>query len=279
MLLKYGVLTQRYQLTEGGALRQVLLLVPGLGDGPKRRRMLADNIRILKRELTELLVELRCKVNFYGSKPLELSEFEPCLLQKNGLGVEEFQRDTPSRPGEVVFVLDDVSLPHGIVRTLLKNMAVYSLTIATPACSGSGWHVMQPGHGGIYSKFYEPFFTVYSNEAWNCRRELLRRVLSFATQTSTLSAMDWDKYEYAFCNSTIGILKNVIVNHTQIGGKDDKFVSGGPALKWSDLYQYMQLEFGLLPLNHAEQAEVSHTSASFLEVAHGNGYGSFTVLN
>ena len=91
--------------------------------------------------------------------------------------------------------------------------------------------------------------------------------------------MDWDKYEYGFCNSTIGILKDVVVEHTQIGGKDAKFVSSGPALKWSDLYQHMQLKFGLLPLNHEEVEKVSHTSASFLDIANGNGYGSFDVVN
>ena len=279
-LLTPGLLTQDTQLYRDKGLHSVLLLVQGLGDMTERRQMLAGNILSIKRELNELHVDLRCIINFYGSIPPVLSDFEPCSFQQNGLGVEEFQRDTPAYTGELVFVLfDDVTLPHMIVHSLLKNMAVYSLTIATPACLGSGWRVMQPGHAGIYSKFYEPFFTLYSNRAWNCRRKLLRHVLSFATHTSPIFAMEWDKYEHGFCNSTIGILKDIVVEHTQIGGKDEKFVSSGPALKWSDLYQYMQLEFGILPLNHEEWEEVSHKSASFLDIANGNGYGCFNVLN
>ena len=143
VLLIPGFLTQVTQLHGDAGLHSVLLLVPGLGDKTERRQMLASNILSIKRELTELHVELRCIINFYGSIPPVLSDFEPCLFQQNGLGVEEFQRDTPAHTGELVLVLfDDVTLPHVIVRSLLQNMAVHSLTIATPACSGSGWRVM-----------------------------------------------------------------------------------------------------------------------------------------
>ena len=91
--------------------------------------------------------------------------------------------------------------------------------------------------------------------------------------------MDWDKYEYGFCNSTVGIFKTYAVHHTQIGGKDAKFQTSEPALRWSDFYEYMHSNFGILPLNYEERNVVSHTSVTFLEVAHGNGYGSFTILH
>ena len=49
-----------------------------------------------------------------------LSDFEPCSFQQNGLGVEEFQRDTPAY-SELVFVLfDDVTLPHDRTFTIEK---------------------------------------------------------------------------------------------------------------------------------------------------------------
>lgn len=262
-------------------LTSVFMIVPGMGDGLERQSIVKKNIEYISEQVRSLNLPFRCMINVFGKKAKSETDFLPCALEATGLGVEEVQRDTKSRSGEAVIVLfDDVAMQsdHPVdFPTLFTNMREHSLDIANPACDGTGWDVMKPGSGLILAKFYEPFVTVYTSRAWACRQKLLRIILSFSNYSNV---MEWDKYEFSFCHSRIGIFKEMVARHTEAGGKTESLVSvqGSQRIDWIGLYDFMLQEHGLLPINADEKREITHSSAGFLEIAHGNGYDKLTLI-
>ena len=261
--------------------RGVFVIVPGMGDGLERQAIVKDNIKHVRKEVEKLRMPFRCMINVFGVGAKRDADFQPCVLKATGLGIEEVQRDTDVGEGEAVIVLfDDVKLqgnPPVDFGKIFSNMLFHQLDIANPACDGTGWGVMKPGTGGILTKFYEPFVTVYTSRAWNCRQRLLRVVTTFSNYGNV---MEWDKYEFAFCQSRIGIFKQMVAIHTEAGGKTANLVEvqGSQRIDWPGLYDFMVKEYNVLPINAEEKSQITHSSPGFLEIAHGNGYSTFEIV-
>tara|TARA_A100001015_G_scaffold319990_1_gene444792 strand:- start:280 stop:1089 length:810 start_codon:yes stop_codon:yes gene_type:complete len=250
-------------------------IIPGLGDGPERRALVASNIKFLQRQLKELGVAFSCQINVYGEVPMPLQTVEPCASTFTIANQHETQRNTRFCDADYVAVLfDDANLqtenPVNL-STLIPIIAKGDVDVGVTACRGSGWKVMSPGVGVILSKFYEPFFSVYTAKAWRCRMDLF----DIISQVGPSDQMFWDKYEYTFCHSKIGIFKEMVADHTQLGGKHQKFINFDQTVidsQWRKLYTHMKEERGVLPINYEEKLAVTNKFPSFLEVANGEGY-------
>jgi len=223
-------------------------------------------------------VSFSCHINVFGSIPLLAKHFEPCTINMTELQLDDVQASVDVASADYVSVLfDDVSFEtrHPLsVGKMISNMEFYFIDIGSPACIGSGWGVMSPGQGAILSKFYEPFFTIYTASAWRCRIELLGITRRFGSRGIS---MTWDKYEHNFCHSKIGIFKEMSVTHTQAGGKDTSLANSPGDDSWPKLFQHMKDEHGVLPINPEEVDAITNDSDEFLKVAHGGGYGNFTA--
>ncbi len=235
-----------------------------------------------------------------GEPPASTERLRPCHVIRGPHQYEfEASHELSADVTHVLELFDDVSLRTGSstldLGVLLRTMERERLDIATPACDGSGWRVMQPASSvgraadapggsartstpGRLTSFYEPFAATYTRAAWQCRQRLIAISEQFGK-----GSMRWDKYIHAFCGAApgtaarIGVVPSMVVRHTQAGGKaPDKGATPG-LNDWAGFQQrMMELGYGR-GLGNTTGRNEPNAHRAFTSIANGKGYGHFHV--